>query len=186
VAGVAGIGGVHLTANPVKEVIHRTGRTALNLLMLTLLVSPLRQLGGFTHLLRLRRLLGLFAYFYAVMHFTTYLVVDQGLNWASLWKDIAKRPYVTVGFSALVLLTALAATSTAGMMRRLGRAWTRLHRLIYVAAALVVVHFWWQVKADIREPRLYAIGLAVLLGYRVTRSRWFTSRFAPARAREKT
>jgi sulfoxide reductase heme-binding subunit YedZ len=154
--------------------------------MLTLLVTPLRQLAGLTQLLRVRRLLGLFAFFYAVLHFTTYLVVDQSLNWASVLNDIVKmRPY-TVGFAALVLLAPLAATSTAAMMRRLGRNWTTLHRLIYIASVLVVVHFWWQVKADIRVPRLYALGLALLLGYRAARSRWFTSRFAPARVPERT
>ena len=115
-------------------------------------------------------MLGLFAFFYAVVHFTVYLVLDLELNWSTLGADIVKRPYITIGFTALMLLVPLAATSTNGMMRRLGKRWTSLHRLVYVIAILGVWHFYWQVKRDVREPLLYAGILAILLLYRVGRA----------------
>jgi sulfoxide reductase heme-binding subunit YedZ len=158
--------GQDLGPDPIAELIHRCGKTSLNLLLITLLVTPVRNLLGLPHLLRLRRMLGLFAFFYAVLHFTVYIVLEQELDLASLPADIVKRPYITVGFLALVLLIPLAVTSTNKMMRRLGRRWQKLHRLIYPIAALGVLHFLWQVKQDIREPLLYAGMLAVLLGYR--------------------
>jgi sulfoxide reductase heme-binding subunit YedZ len=129
-------------------------------------VTPVSQLTGLSHLPRLRRMLGLFAFFYAVLHFTVYLTLDLEFNFRELFKDIAKRPYITIGFAALVLLIPLAVTSTNKMMRRLGRRWQKLHRLIYVIAVLGVWHFYWQVKRDVREPLIYAGILAVLLGYR--------------------
>jgi sulfoxide reductase heme-binding subunit YedZ len=116
-------------------------------------------------------MLGLFAFFYAAVHFTVYLVLDLELNWSTLGADIAKRPYITIGFTALLLLIPLATTSTNGMMRRLGRRWTSLHRLVYVIAILGVWHFYWQVKRDVREPLIYAGILALLLLYRVLRAR---------------
>src|SRR5258708_22363968 len=125
---------------------------------------------GLPQLLRLRRMPGLFAFFYAVVHFTVYVVLDLELNIHVLGADIAKRPYITVGFTALVLLLPLALTSTNAMMRRLGSRWQRLHRLVYVIAALGVWHFYWQVKRDVREPLLYAGMLAALLGYRLVRA----------------
>jgi len=169
-AGAFGVRGQNLGADPVARILHSCGKTALNFLLITLTVTPLRQLTGLTNLLRLRRMLGLFAFFYALLHFLVYLILDQQLDFAGVLKDIAKRPYITVGFTALVLLVPLAITSTNRMMRRLGRRWQRLHRLVYVCAALGVVHYWWQVKRDVREPLLYAGMLAVLLGVRAARS----------------
>jgi len=168
--GALGLFGVSLGADPVKELEHEAGKTALNLLLLTLAVTPVRELTAQPQLLRLRRMLGLFAFFYVVVHFTIYLVLDLELNFRTLGADIAKRPYITIGFTALLLLIPLAVTSTNGMMRRLGRRWQTLHRLIYVIAVLGVWHFYWQVKRDVREPLLYAGILAVLLGYRVLRA----------------
>ena len=164
-----GLFGLSLGADPVKKLEHECGKTALNLLMITLSVTPVRSLTGLPQLLRLRRMLGLFAFFYAVVHFTIYLVLDLELNFRLLGADIAKRPYITIGFTALVLLLPLALTSTNGMMRRLGARWQRLHRLIYPIAALAVWHFYWQVKRDVREPLLYLGILALLLGYRLLR-----------------
>jgi len=134
-------------------------------------VSPVRELTGLPQLLRLRRMLGLFAFFYAALHFTIYLVLDLELNFRVLGADIVKRPYITVGFTALLLLLPLALTSTNGMMRRLGRRWQSLHRLVYVIAVLAVWHFYWQVKRDVREPLIYAGVLALLLLYRIVRAR---------------
>ncbi len=164
-----GLFGLSLGADPVQKLEHECGTTALNLLMITLSVTPVRSLTGLPQLLRLRRMLGLFAFFYAVVHFTIYLVLDLELNFRMLGADIAKRPYITIGFTALVLLLPLALTSTNGMMRRLGARWQRLHRLIYPIAALAVWHFYWQVKRDVREPLLYLGILALLLGYRLLR-----------------
>jgi len=169
-SGAFGWFGVSLGPDPVKELEHECGKTALNLLLLTLAVTPVRELTSQPQLLRLRRMLGLFAFFYVVLHFTIYLVLDLELNFATLGADIAKRPYITIGFTALLLLIPLAVTSTNGMMRRLGRRWQTLHRLVYVIAVLGVWHFYWQVKRDVREPLLYAGFLAVLLGYRVVRA----------------
>jgi methionine sulfoxide reductase heme-binding subunit len=168
--GAFGWFGASLGADPVKELEHECGKTALNFLLLTLAVTPVRNILGLPQLLRLRRMLGLFAFFYAVIHFTIYVVLDLELNWSTLGADIAKRPYITIGFTALLLLVPLAATSTNGMMRRLGRRWTSLHRLVYVIAILGVWHFYWQVKRDVREPLLYAGILALLLLYRVVRA----------------
>jgi methionine sulfoxide reductase heme-binding subunit len=169
--GAFGWFGLSLGADPVKELEHECGKTALNLLLLTLAVSPVRELTGQPQLLRLRRMLGLFAFFYVLLHFSIYLVLDLELNFATLGADIAKRPYITIGFTGLLLLVPLAITSTNGMMRRLGRRWQSLHRLIYVIAVLGVWHFYWQVKRDVREPLIYAGILAILLGYRVVRAR---------------
>ena len=169
ICAALGLAGLSLGADPVKKLEHECGKTALNLLLLTLSVTPVRNLTGLTQLLRLRRMLGLFTFFYAVVHFTIYLVLDLELNFRTLGADIVKRPYITVGFTALLLLVPLALTSTNGMMRRLGRRWQSLHRLIYLIAALAVWHFYWQVKRDVREPLLYLGILALLLGYRLLR-----------------
>ncbi len=158
-----------LGADPVKKLEHECGKTALNLLLITLSVTPVRNLTGLPQLLRLRRMLGLFAFFYAVVHFTIYLVLDLELNFRMLGADIVKRPYITIGFTALLLLLPLALTSTNAMMRRLGARWQRLHRLIYLIAALGVWHFYWQVKRDVREPLTYLGILALLLAYRLLR-----------------
>ncbi len=157
-----------LTANPIEFITHSLGWWALALLLVTLSVTPLRRLLDMPWLLRLRRMLGLYAFFYASLHFLTWLVVDQFFDWQEIVKDIVKRPYITVGFSAFVLLIPLAATSTNAMVRRLGAArWQLLHRLVYVIATLGVVHFWWLVKKDISEPALFAAVLAILLGVRL-------------------
>ena len=182
-SGALGWFGAGLGADPVKELEHEAGKTALNLLLLTLAVTPVRELTSQPQLLRLRRMLGLFAFFYVVLHFTIYLVLDLELNFATLGADIAKRPYITIGFIALLLLIPLAATSTNGMMRRLGRRWQTLHRLVYLIAVLGVWHFYWQVKRDVREPLLYAGMLAILLGYRVLRARARRRRAAAAPVR---
>jgi sulfoxide reductase heme-binding subunit YedZ len=169
-----------LGADPVNRLIHACGITALNLLLITLAVTPVRQLTGMNHLIRVRRMLGLFAFFYALMHFTVYLWLDQGLALKAVWADIAKRPYITVGFTALLLLVPLAVTSTNGMIRRLGKRWQKLHRLIYVIALLGLWHFWWQVKKDIREPLLYVGIFAVLMGWRLWHRQRVKAKSAPA------
>jgi methionine sulfoxide reductase heme-binding subunit len=159
-----------LGADPAKLTLHLLGKTALNFLILTLLVTPVRQLTGWTHLLRIRRMLGLFVFFYASLHFLSYLWLDQYFDLASIAEDILKRPYITLGFLAVLLLIPLAVTSTNKMMRRLGRRWQSLHRLVYLIAILGVWHYYWQVKKDVREPLVYAAILAVLLGYRMVRA----------------
>jgi methionine sulfoxide reductase heme-binding subunit len=164
-----GLFGQSLGPDPIKFTLHAIGKTALNILLLTLLVTPVRQLAGWTHVVRIRRMLGLFAFFYALLHFTIYLVLDQELDFASVLKDIAKRPYITIGFAALLILIPLAITSTNRMMRRLGRRWQTLHRWVYAVAILGVWHYYWQVKKDVREPLIYAGILALLLGYRLVR-----------------
>jgi len=153
----------NLTADPIKEITHRTGWWALTLLMVTLAVTPVRRITGWNRIVKVRRMLGLYAFFYAVLHLLTYVVLDLFFAWDILLEDVAKRPYITVGFTAFLMLLALAITSTRGWIRRLGGRWQRLHRLVYVAALLGVVHFYWQVKADTREPLIYAGILAVLL-----------------------
>jgi sulfoxide reductase heme-binding subunit YedZ len=164
-----------LGANPVETILNVCGKTGLNLLVLTLCVTPIRRATGINRLIAFRRLLGLFAFFYLALHFSTYALLDLGLlyapgqAWGTLLVDIAERPYITVGFTALVLLIPLAVTSTRGMQRRLGKKWAKLHRLVYVVAVLGVVHYYWQVKSDLdfAEPLLYAFLLAVLLGVRL-------------------
>lgn len=155
-----------LEADPVKDITHRTGKAVLVLLLCTLAVTPVRRLTRWNGIIAARRPLGLFAYFYACLHFLIYLG-DQGFAPGYIVEDVAKHPYVTAGFTALVLLTPLAVTSTQGWIRRLGKRWIKLHRLIYAAAVLGVVHFLWSVKKDVREPLIYAAVLAVLLALRV-------------------
>jgi methionine sulfoxide reductase heme-binding subunit len=155
-----------LGANPIEAVTLSTGRWALRLLLVTLAVTPLRRVTGWNRLISYRRMLGLFGFFYASLHFAIYIVIDQFFDWETIVEDIAKRPFITVGFAAFVLLVPLAVTSTKGWIRRLGRRWQRLHRLIYVAASLAVVHFIWKVKSDLRDPLFYASILGLLLGFR--------------------
>lgn len=157
-----------LTPNPLEFLEHFTGTWTIRFLVITLAVTPLRKLLRLPDLIRFRRMFGLFAFFYGCLHFLTYLYFDQLFNLHSIVKDIAKRPFITVGFSALALMLPLALTSTAGSIRRLGgRKWQRLHRLIYVSGVLAVVHYYWLVKSDIRLPLLYGFLVAVLLGARV-------------------
>jgi sulfoxide reductase heme-binding subunit YedZ len=177
-AGLADWPAASLGANPIEKIQDTLGIWGLRLLLTTLAVTPLSELMGWPRLMGFRRMLGLFAFFYISMHFLFYLLVDQSLDWRVLFEDIAKRPYITVGFSALLLLVPLAVTSTKRAMRRLGRRWQRLHRLVYPAAILGCTHFFWQVKADIREPLVYIGVLAVLLGWRLYRHR----RLAAAKA----
>ena len=171
VAEIVGWFGLSLGANPVEELLHRLGKWGLNFLLITLVVTPLRRITGLTWLTRYRRMLGLFAFAYVLLHFITYTWLDQGLDLDAVIEDIVERPYITVGFTALLLLIPLAVTSTNAMIRRLGPKWRKLHRLVYVAAALGVWHFYWQVKKDILEPSIYIGILAVLLGYRVWHAR---------------
>lgn len=163
-ARAAGYG--DLGANPVQEVLHTLGKTGLNLLLITLAITPIRKETGLNWLVGLRRTLGLWAFAYLLLHATTYAVLDQGLAWRSLLVDVTQRPYITLGFLGLVLMVPLAITSTNAMQRRLGRKWSQLHRLVYLIAVLGVVHFFWQVKIDVSEPVVYATVLALLLGYR--------------------
>ena len=156
-----------LGANPVEEILDRFGNWALRLIMITLAVTPLRRLTGWNWLSRFRRMLGLFTFFYALMHFLTWLILDQGVLLSAILEDLVKRPFITIGFAALLLLTALAATSTDGMRRRMGRRWQVLHNATYLIAILGVWHYWWQVKKDITEPLIYAGILSVLLGARL-------------------
>lgn len=157
-----------LTANPIAEIINELGLISLIFLIASLACTPLRWVFGWSWPVRIRRELGLLAFFYAVLHFLVYLVLDQGFDWPTIFQDIAQRPFITVGFLALVLMTPLAATSTTGSVRRLGfRRWTRLHQLAYLAGVLAIVHFLWRVKIDISQPLLYGTVLAALLLVRV-------------------
>ncbi len=156
-----------LGANPVEEILDRFGNWSLRLIMVALAVTPLRRITGWNWLLRFRRMLGLFAFFYVLMHFLTWLVLDQGLLLSAIAEDLLERPFITIGFAALLLLTAMAVTSTDGMRRRMGRSWQKLHYSVYAVGILAVWHYWWQVKKDIAEPLVYAVILSVLLGTRV-------------------
>lgn len=158
-----------LGANPLEAVIRGLGDWGLRILLLTLLVSPLRRLLDWAQLLRIRRMLGLYAYFYVVLHLLGYLWFDQFFDWQEIWLDILERPFITVGMISVVLLTPLALTSTKGMVRRLGKNWKRLHWLVYPISMLAILHFWWMVKLDKTEPAIYAVLLAILLGERLYR-----------------
>ncbi len=157
-----------LTANPIEYITHFTGDWALRLLIVTLAVTPLRKLLRTPELIRFRWMLGLFAFFYVSLHLVTFVVIDHFFDFHAILADVAKRRFITAGFSGYVALTALAATSTAGWIRRLGgKRWQRLHRLIYFAVIAAVVHYYWLVKSDVRLPLLYGGLAAALLGYRV-------------------
>jgi methionine sulfoxide reductase heme-binding subunit len=176
-----------LTADPLTEITNETGIWTLRLVVATLALTPIRRVTGWNGLVRFRRMTGLFAFFYGSLHFLTYLVADRfasldfpdgvfalstlGNLLASIWEDIAKRPYITVGFIAFVSMIPLALTSTAGAIRRLGgRTWQRLHRLVYLTGIAGVTHYWWRVKADTLHPAVYAAIIALLLGFRLVRS----------------
>ncbi len=162
--GLAG----HLTANPIEFITLSTGTWTLVFLLATLSITPLRKLTGLTWLVRFRRLIGLFAFFYACLHFTTYVWLDKFFDLSDMVRDVAKRPFITAGFFAFLTLIPLAATSTAWAIRKMGgRKWQLLHRIIYISATSAVVHFWWKVKADTRQPLIYASVLGSLLLFRV-------------------
>jgi sulfoxide reductase heme-binding subunit YedZ len=187
-SGFAFVPGFRLGTDPVRLVLDTLAKTALNLLFITLAIAPLRQLSGNVNLLRLRRMLGLFTFSYALLHFLTYLGPYQDFSWHEIAKDILKRPYITIGFTALCLLVPLALTSTDRMQRRLGRRWQPLHRLIYLVAALAVLHFWKMLKHEYAQPLMYAALLAVLLGWRLWwryRPRQARSKFEPPKVQEK-
>jgi sulfoxide reductase heme-binding subunit YedZ len=175
VARALGVAGLGLGANPIEALLRFLGLWGLRLLLATLCITPLSVRLRKPKLMGVRRLLGLFAFTYLGLHFLTWLVLDQWLSASRIVADIAKRPYITVGFTALLMLVPLAVTSTRGWMRRLGRRWHLLHKLVYPAAMLGCVHFWWQVKADWREPLAYAVVLAGLLVWRVRRARRATT-----------
>ena len=162
------IGAVNNTlgTNPVETMTRETGEWTLRFLLVTLAITPLRRLSGKSWLIKLRRMLGVYAFFYACLHFMTYIWFDQYFDWMEVIRDIPKRPFITVGFTAFVLLIPLAVTSNNKMMRRLKKNWVKLHKLVYVIAVLGVLHFLWLVKADTLEPLIYASILLVLLGYR--------------------
>jgi sulfoxide reductase heme-binding subunit YedZ len=182
-----------LGADPLAKITHETGDWTLRFIVITLAITPVRRLTGWNWLIRFRRMLGLYAFFYGSLHFLIYVIADRfaGLDFqngiwtwstaralvASIWEDIYKRPYITVGFIGLMAMAPLALTSTAGWIRRLGgRNWNRLHRLIYLTAVAGVIHYWWLVKADILHPAIYASLVAILLWFRlvasIKRSRW--------------
>jgi methionine sulfoxide reductase heme-binding subunit len=157
-----------LTADPVQFVTHTTGDWTLRFLVITLAITPLRKILHLPQLIRFRRMLGLFAFFYVCLHFTTWIWLDKQFAWAEMWKDVEKRRFITVGFTGFVLLIPLAITSTAGWIRRLGgKRWQKLHRLIYVTAMLGVIHYYWLVKSDVRKPVFYGFLVAVLLAWRL-------------------
>ncbi len=161
-----GLAGLSLGPNPVEALLHALGLWGLRLLLLTLCIRPAAVVLRLPRLMRLRRMVGLFAFTYVLLHFLTWLVLDRGLDWNGIVADIAKRPFVTVGFAALLLLLPLAVTSTDRWMRRLGRRWHSLHKLVYVAALLGALHFLWLVKADWREPALYIAVYTALMYWR--------------------
>jgi len=166
----------NLTANPIEFITHATGDWTLRFLIITLAITPLRKLLRLPQLIRFRRMLGLFAFFYACLHFSIWIGVDKFFDWPEMWKDVQKRRFITVGFAAFVLMIPLAITSTKGWIRRLGgRRWQCLHRAIYVSAILGVIHYWWQVKSDIRKPLQYASMVGLLLAWRL--GSWIYGRF---------
>jgi len=172
----------NLGINPVETLQHGTGDWTLRFLIFTLCITPLRKLLKLPDLIRFRRMLGLFAFFYVCLHFLTYLGPDQSFDLAGMWKDVAKRPYITVGFTAFVLLIPLAITSTTGWIRRLGgKRWQMLHRAIYVAAVCGVIHYYWLVKSDVRKPLFYGTLVTILLLWRL--GDWFLKRRSQAPVR---
>lgn len=175
---------VGLGANPIQVITYSTGTWTLVFLLLTLSITPLRRLTRQYWLIQYRRMVGLFAFFYVCLHFTTYLWLDQFFNLHSIYKDIYKRPFITAGFTAFLLLIPLAATSTRWAIRRLGKRWQALHRLIYLSATAGVIHYIWLVKKDVRVPEIYAAILAALLLYRIIV--WALARKSAATTRNLT
>ncbi len=171
-----------LTANPIEFITHFTGDWTIRFLVATLAITPLRKLLNRPSLVRYRRMVGLFAFFYGTLHLTTYLWLDKFFAWSEIVKDIGKRPFITAGFAAFLCMVPLAITSTAGWIRRLGgKRWQMLHRLVYASAVCGVIHYYWLVKSDIRLPVLYGSLVALEFGYRLlTRKRRKKARLAPA------
>lgn len=164
-----------LTANPIEYITHTTGDWTLRFLVLTLAITPLRKILHQPLLIRFRRMLGLFAFFYVCLHFSTWIGLDKFFNWPEMWKDVLKRPFITVGFAGFVLLIPLAVTSTAGWIRRLGgKRWQLLHRLVYITAILGVIHYYWLVKSDVRKPIEYAWIFGILFAWRI--GEWLINR----------
>jgi len=166
VGKVFGLGGT-LGANPIEAIQDHFGQWGLRFILIALAVTPLRKISGQAWLARFRRMLGLFAFFYVLMHFIVWLLLDQELLVAAILEDIVERPFITIGMLAIVLLLSMAVTSTAAMRRKLGRRWQKLHNSVYLVGILGVSHYWWQVKKDISEPLIYTLILTVLLGYRL-------------------
>jgi sulfoxide reductase heme-binding subunit YedZ len=165
-----------LTANPIEFITLSTGAWALIFLLATLAMTPLRRITGVAWLIRFRRLTGMFAFFYACLHFLAYIWLDKFFDVAEIFKDVARRPFIAAGFMAFLLLIPLAATSTSAAIRAIGgKRWQLLHRLIYPSAVAAVLHFWWKVKADTRVPLIYAAVLGVLLAYRI--AGWVLSKY---------
>jgi len=157
-----------LGANPIELITRSLGTWTLVFLLITLSITPVRKLSGWAWLIKLRRMAGLFAFFYASLHFITYIWLDQFFDFSSIYKDVIKRPFITIGFAAFVMLIPLAATSTNAMIKKLGgQLWQKLHRLVYLIAIFAVLHYWWLVKKDITQPLIYAAVLTLLLVYRV-------------------
>lgn len=161
----------NLGTNPVETLTHETGEWALRFLLITLAVTPVRRLMSAPWLIKLRRMLGLFVFFYALLHFTTYIWLDQFFDWQEILLDIPKRPFITIGFVSFVLLVPLVITSTSAMQRRLKKKWITIHKLVYVIPVLVVIHFIWSLKADYSEPIVYALIFSGLMLVRVYYSR---------------
>ena len=161
-----------LTANPVDYITDQTGSWALACLITSLTITPLRRLTGWNDLIKLRRMIGLFAFFYATLHMLTWFALVSFFDVPAMIEDVTMRPFITIGMATFLILFVLAITSNRAAIRRLGRRWQRLHRLVYLAAIGAVIHFWWLVKADITEPRRWAVALAILLGFRA----WWTWR----------
>jgi len=156
-----------LGANPVEHLTHETGAWSLRFLLLTLAMTPLRRLSNSSYPIKVRRMLGLYAFFYVTLHFLIYAGLDLGLDWGHLGEDIAERPFITIGFLAWLLLIPLAATSTNGMMRRMGKHWKKLHKLVYLIGMLGVGHFLWLVKKDLQEPLIYIAIFVILMLFRM-------------------
>jgi methionine sulfoxide reductase heme-binding subunit len=157
-----------LTANPIEFITHRTGDWTLRFIIFTLAITPLRKILKMPQLIRFRRMLGLFAFFYGCLHFGTWIGLDKFFDWSDMWADVHKRPFITIGFTGFVLMIPLAVTSTAGMIRRLGgKRWQMLHRLIYVTVVAGVIHYYWLVKSDVRKPLFYGFLVGILLLWRL-------------------
>jgi sulfoxide reductase heme-binding subunit YedZ len=170
-----------LTANPIEFITHTTGDWTLRFLVITLAITPLRKSLRLPQLIRFRRMLGLFAFFYACLHFSTWIGLDKFFDWTEMWKDVQKRRFITVGFAGFVLMIPLAITSTAGWIRRLGgKRWQMLHRAVYLSAMAGVIHYYWLVKSDVRKPLQYPVMVGALLAWRLGSWMYGRGRHTPA------